>query len=66
MALPEKSEGKDQLFPVQATFIRRFYQMNMAEENINNWHNASARLLLLQQSPTQDVGPEIRAWRGKL
>lgn len=66
MALPEKSEGKDQLFPVQATFIRRFYQMNMAEENIKNWHNASARLLLLQQSPTQDVGPEIRAWRGKL
>lgn len=40
--------------------------MNMAEENINNWHNASARLLLLQQSPAQDVGPEIRAWRGKL
>lgn len=56
--MPEKHDSTDKLSSVQATFIRKFYQICFCKGNINNSFNVSARLSVSVQCFTQEVDPE--------
>lgn len=62
----EERENTDQLSSTSCSYQRVLSDKCDCEENISNWHNASARLLLLEQPHVQNTHPGRQAWREKL